>query len=110
MSAGGFEPSTNGVIGHCSAVELRARNEIGERFAFYHVKILPSTSNEFRFSVVCTVEAQMKELQTVSESSFQNEVIDSSGPVLWISAPYGAVRVKCSTQLCINSLKSGRAR
>ncbi len=25
VSAGGFEPSTNGLKGHCSAVELRAR-------------------------------------------------------------------------------------
>ena len=25
MSAGGFEPPTNGLKGHCSAVELRAR-------------------------------------------------------------------------------------
>lgn len=82
MSAGGFEPSTNGLKGHCSAVELRARNEISERFAFYHVKILASTRNGFAFCVVCTVEEPMSELQTVSESSFQNEVIDFAGPVL----------------------------
>ena len=31
MSAGGFEPPTNGLKGHCSAVELRAREA-----RFYH--------------------------------------------------------------------------
>jgi hypothetical protein len=40
MSATGFEPVTNGLKGHCSAVELRAR----KRGAFYHAR--PSTSTE----------------------------------------------------------------
>lgn len=31
VSAGGFEPPTNGLKGHCSAVELRARER-----RFYH--------------------------------------------------------------------------
>jgi hypothetical protein len=39
MSATGFEPVTNGLKGHCSAVELRAR----ERCAFYHARCSPST-------------------------------------------------------------------
>jgi hypothetical protein len=32
MSAAGLEPATNGLKGHCSTIELRARHG-----AFYHV-------------------------------------------------------------------------
>jgi hypothetical protein len=32
VSAGGFEPSTNGLKGHCSAVELRAHFQSGADF------------------------------------------------------------------------------
>jgi hypothetical protein len=39
VSAEGFEPSTNGLKGHCSAVELRAR----KRNAFYHARFPAST-------------------------------------------------------------------
>ncbi len=38
VSAEGFEPSTNGLKGHCSAIELRARL-FERRTAFYHAQL-----------------------------------------------------------------------
>jgi hypothetical protein len=48
VSAEGLEPSTNGLKGRCSAIELRAHfytvpQQAVKRIAFYHGKILAST-------------------------------------------------------------------
>ncbi len=47
MSAEGLEPSTNGLKGHCSAIELRAR--VTE---FYHAQQEASTALRVRASPV----------------------------------------------------------
>ncbi len=43
VSAERLELSTNGLKGHCSAIELRAHAGTVKRTAFYHGKVVPST-------------------------------------------------------------------
>ena len=42
VSVEGLEPATNGLKGHCSAIELHARSIT--RTAFYHASYSPSTA------------------------------------------------------------------
>ncbi len=46
MSVEGLEPSTNGLKGHCSAIELHA---LYNADAFYHAQPLPSTARSVQY-------------------------------------------------------------
>jgi thioredoxin 1 len=79
VSAERFELSTNGLKGHCSAIELRAHLkadciltwEIGS-VNVRHLVIITSIG----------MEVQMAELVHVTEDTFKSEVLESTQPVL----------------------------
>lgn len=80
MSAGGLEPSTNGLKGHCSAIELRAHHSKADC-----ILSCENTGVNVIMEMDITsipLEAQMTEVQYVTESDFQTEVIGANLPVL----------------------------
>ncbi len=75
MSAEGLEPSTVGLKGHCSAIELRARKD-----RFYHARS-GGQSNLTGAAGACYHTA-MSKLHPVTSDTFESEVLQASQPVV----------------------------
>ena len=79
MSAEGVEPSTNSLKGYCSAIELRAHHKadciLSRENTGVNVIMEIDTAS-------MPLEAKMTDVQYVTESDFQEEVIGASLPVL----------------------------
>ena len=80
MSAEGLEPSTNGLKGRCSTIELRARFYKADCILTREKVIVNVRHTIFDASI--HMEAIMTELLHVDEGTFQTEVLDSNEPVL----------------------------
>ena len=81
MSAEGIEPSTNGLKGRCSAIELRAPLEGGLHSIMAGNGRQRNVINEDMVSSM-HAEATMSSVKYVTEQDFQEEVISAQTPVL----------------------------
>ena len=79
MSALGFEPRTNGLKGHCSTIELRARS-MGEKHS--NMVNIHRQRKMLTGKDIYVLEVLMAEMLHVTEETFKIEVLDSSEPVL----------------------------
>ena len=79
MSAERFELSTNGLKGHCSAIELRAHSKADCILTW---EIVSVNVRQLVIMASIDVEVPMADMLHVTEDTFKNEVLDSAEPVL----------------------------